>query len=175
MNVWKWVLTVLFSFTLFGQQKESSCVLETGRNGDLVQIRAEAFPGGHDMFIRPIGCAATPANRVVLVWADDLLSANGDTVRKDAAFAEFKRLLKATLPLRPDTFGVGQSRYRVVANFEGRLEVARSAGLVHDPRSKKAVGLEGFGHPLPFARFRLVATGVLQIESEERRPRLAVD
>jgi hypothetical protein len=165
---------LLFSVVLFGQTKDgSSCVLETAKNGDVVKFRAEVFPTGHDVFIRPTGCAVNSANRVILVWADDpSLGAAKASVRKDSAFSEFNRLLKATLPLPANGVGVGETRYKVIADFEGRLEVAASAGLKRDPQGKKVIGMEGFGHPMPFTRFRLVASGVSQIESTERQPML---
>ncbi len=170
MKPWKWALAVLWGIGLCGQSNEGPCPLDTAKNGDVVKIRGEAFPGGHDMFIRPASCATSPANRVILVWADDpSLSSNRVSVRKDAAFTEFDRLLKSTFPLPPNAVGVGQSRYRVLADFEGRLQVAQSAGLKRDPKSKKVVRLEGFGHPMPFTRFRLIATGVSRIESKEQK------
>lgn len=170
MKPGKWALTVLWGVGLYGQSKGDPCPLDTAKNGDVVKIRGEAFPGGHDVFIRPAACATSPTNRVILVWADDpSLSTNRASVRKDAAFTEFNRLLKSTFPLPPNGVGVGQSRYRVLADFEGRLEVAQSAGLKRDPKSKKVVRLEGFGHPMPFTRFRLIAKGVSRIESNEQQ------
>lgn len=170
MKPGKWALAVLWGVGLYGQSNGGPCPLDAAKNGDVVKIRGEAFPGGHDMFIRPAACATSPANRVILVWADDpSLSTNRASVRKDTAFTEFNRLLKSTFPLPPNGVGVGQSRYRVLADFEGRLEVAQSAGLKRDPKSKKVVRLEGFGHPMPFTRFRLIATGVSRIESKEQQ------
>ncbi|MCL4797463.1 MAG: hypothetical protein KJZ84_23065 [Bryobacteraceae bacterium] len=169
MTLPKCALTVLCGLTLFGQSSGGTCPLDSAENGDVVKLRGEAFSAGHDTFIRPTACAFDPANRVILVWADDpLLSTNKASVRRDADFTEFTRLLKATFRLPPNAGGIGQARYRVFADFEGRLEVAPSTGLKRDPRSKKVVRLEGFGHPMPFTRFRLVATGVSRIESEEQ-------
>jgi hypothetical protein len=166
------VIILCASSILLGQARDgSSCVLETAKDGDAVKFRGEVFPTGHDVFIRPSGCAVNPANRVILVWADDSsLGAPKASVRKDAAFSEFNRLLKATLPLPSNGVGVGEARYEVVADFEGRLEVAPSAGLKRDPQGKKVIGIEGFGHPMPFTRFRLVSSGVSRIESMERQP-----
>jgi hypothetical protein len=170
MKPGKWALAVLWGVGLYGQSKGEPCPLDTAKNGDVVKIRGEAFAGGHDMFIRPAACATSPAHRVILVWADDpSLSTNRASVRKDAAFTEFDRLLKSTFPLPPNGVGVGQSRYRVLADFEGRLEIAQFAGLKRGPKSKKVVRLEGFGHPMPFTRFRLIATSVSRIESKEQQ------
>ena len=174
MTTGKWVSAVLWGIGLYGQSKGVPCPLDAAKNGDLVTIRGEAFRGGHDMFIRPAACATSPTNRVILVWADDAsLSANQASVRRDSAFREFDRLLKATLPLPPNSAGVGPSRYRILADFEGRIEVAPSAGLKRNSDKTKVVRLEGYGHPMPFTRFRLLATGVSMVVSEEHLQREA--
>ena len=189
MTTGKWVSAVLWGIGLYGQSKGVPCPLDAAKNGDLVTIRGEAFRGGHDMFIRPAACATSPTNRVILVWADDAsLSANQASVRRDSAFREFDRLLKATLPLPPNSAGVGPSRYRILADFEGRIEVAPSAGLKRNSGrievapsaglkrnsdKTKVVRLEGYGHPMPFTRFRLLATGVSMVVSEEHLQREA--
>lgn len=117
---------------------------------------ARRFFGGTTCSSARLLAQRGPANRVILVWTDDPpLSTNRASVRKDAIFAEFNRLLWEE--------GVGQSRYRVLADFEGRLGVAQSTGLKREPKSKKVVRLEGFGHPMPFTRFRLISTGVSRI------------
>jgi len=156
---------------MFVQSKDEVCLLDTAKNGATLKIRGEAFPGGHDTFIRPIVCVADPANRVILVWADDPSVTPRSKVRRDAAFFEFNRLLRATYPIPNNSVGSGQLRYQAIADFEGRLEVANAAGLKLDPKSKKVVGIQGFGHPIPFTRFRFVATGVSRIVSTEQQPR----
>jgi len=164
-------LSILCGVTVFGQSNQEPCVLDTAKNGDVVKIRGEASAGGHDAFILPASCVTGPSNRVILIWADNpSLSGAKTSVRRDEAFSEFNRLLKATFPLPPNSVGLGQPRYQVLADFEGRLEVAPSVGFKRDPKSKKVVGIEGFGHPMPFSRFRLLATGVSRIESKEQSP-----
>jgi hypothetical protein len=162
----------LWSAALLPQVKDGSCVLYTAESGDLVKVRGAAYPGGHDTFIRPVGCEQNAANRVILVWGDDRSLGTGKTeVRRNADFFRFHDLLRAAFPLPPNAFGTGQPRYRVVADFEGRLEVASAVGLKRDPKRTKVIGLEGFGHPLPFTRFRLVATSVSGIEANEQEKR----
>lgn len=163
----KLALTVLSFGVALGQ----GCVLETAKSGDVVKIRAEAKWAAHDMFIRPSSCSTGPENRVILVWADDpILLGTKATVRRDSVFSDFNRLLNETFPLPANSVGTGQPRYQVVAEFEGKLEVAPSAGYKRDPKTKKIIGLEGFGHPVPFTRFRLLATGVSRVESKEQQP-----
>jgi hypothetical protein len=160
---------------LFAQPRKDSCLLYAAKSGDAVKIVGTVFAGGHDTFIRPVGCEENPSNRVILVWADDPLLATGKAqVRRDADFSRFNELLSATFPMPPNSVGTGQSRYRVVAEFEGRLEISNEAGLKRDPKTGKVTGLDGFGHPMPFTKFRLVATSVSRVEAtEEQRPSAA--
>lgn len=156
---------------LLAQSKEP-CLLKTASHGDSVKVRAEVFTTGHDTFIRPTHCEVSPDNRVILIWGDDpSLGVGKINIIRDSSFSEFNRLIKATHPLPPNGFGVGESRYRVVADFQGRLEIAASAGLKRDSKGKKIVGMEGFGHPMPFTRFRLVLTSVSRIEENEQKPK----
>lgn len=167
----RWLLTFLWGAALLAQPKEDSCLLHAAKSGDSVKVRGAAFLGGHDSFIRPAGCEENASNRVILVWGDDPSLATGKAeVRRDADFSRFNELLRATFPLPPNSVGTGQSRYRVVAEFEGRLEVSNEAGLKRDPKTRKVTGLEGFGHPIPFTRFRLLATSVSRIEATKEQP-----
>lgn len=165
----RWLLTLLWSAVLLGQPKDGTCILDGAKNGDLVHFRGAVFVTGHDLFIRPTSCPESSDNRVILVWGDDpSLGAAKAGVRKDDSFAEFTEAVNATFPLPPGGVGTGRPRYRVVADFKGRLQVANSAGLKRDPKTKKAVGTEGFGHPMPFTRFRLVTVSVSHIEKTEQ-------
>lgn len=171
MMLLRWGSIVLWSAALLGQTQEGSCILDNAKNGEVVKIRGAVFPTGHDVFIRPANCRESSDNRVILVWGDDpSLGSSKSEVRKDDAFSEFNDRIRATFPLPPGGAGVGQPRYRVVADFEGRLEIAASSGLKRNPKSKKVVGTEGFGHPMPFTRFRLVAISVSGIETTEQQP-----
>ncbi len=165
------LLTIFWSAALFGQAKEgSSCVLDSAKDGDLIKVRGEVFLTGHDTFIRPVDCPDSPTNRAIVVWADDpSLGTDKASVRRDAQFSEFNRFVNAAFPLPPNAVGVGQPRYQVHADFEGRLQVAKAAGLKRDPEGKKVIGIEGLGHPMPFTRFRLLASGVSKVDSKEQQ------
>jgi hypothetical protein len=154
---------------LFGQ--DQSCLLGTARNGDLTKVRAEIYSTGHDVFLRLRSCKADYAQPVILLWSDDvsLTSEKRSPVKKDEAYFKYEKLVAATFPLPPNAIGVGQSRYRVTASFEGRLEVASWAGLRRDPKSQKLLK-EGFGHPTPFTRYRLIARSVSDVEAKEQIP-----
>ncbi len=167
----RWVVVLFCGSALIAQSKPESCVLDTARNGDPVKIGGVAVVSIHDLFIWPVGCQESPANRVILVWGDDPDLAARTEVRRDTAFGEFEELLRATFPLPPNAVGSGAPRYQVQAEFEGRLDIAPSAGVKRDSRTKKVIGIEGFGHPMPFTRFRLVVTAVSSVRATElKRP-----
>lgn len=56
----------------------------------------------------------------------------------------------------------------MTAEFQGRLDIADSAGWKKDKKSGKVTGVEGFGHPLPFTRYRLVVASISKVEAIER-------
>lgn len=149
-------------------QANPGCMLDTAKDGVFLTMRGEVFPTGHDTFIRPIRCDKNTSNRVIIIWGDDASLKEGTiVVDRNADFLRFNRLVGKTIPLPPNSMGVGKSRYRITADFEGRLDVAPSSGLIRDPKSQKAIGIEGFGHPMPFTRFRLVVRSVSNIEAIE--------
>jgi hypothetical protein len=84
----RWCSIVLWSAALLAQTREGSCILDYAKNGEVVKIRGQVFPTGHDVFIRLANCQESSENRVILVWDDDLsLGSRKIEVRKDAAFS----------------------------------------------------------------------------------------
>ena len=149
-----------------GLAQSGKCVIETVKNGAMVAVRGVVFPGGHDMFIRPAQC---PDNRVIVMYGDDPAVARRDRlqVKRDSSFQEFERYLKEQQPSRPNEICQQCPKYQVTAELSGRLDIAPSAGVKRNPKTGKATGLEGYGHPLPFTRFRLVLTGVSDVTTKE--------
>jgi hypothetical protein len=39
--------------------------------------------------------------------------------------------------------------------------------MTKDPKTGKVIGFEGYGHPLPFTRFRLVVTSISNVTAKE--------
>jgi len=143
------------------------CVLDTASNGGVVKIRGEVSAGGHDLFIRPEGCWS---NRVILIYGDDpSLGKAKLSIRRDEPFRRFEKYLNEEQAPRPNQICRQCMKYRVTGEFEGRLEITASAGLKRDPKTGKVVGMDGFGHPVPFSRFRLVFTSVSNVEAVERK------
>lgn len=145
----------------------AGCVLDAASNGARVKIRGEVF-GGHDMCIQPAEC---PGYTIVLVYGDDAsLGKNRLPMKRDEAFRQFEKYVNEPQPSTPDEICKECPKYRVTADFDGRLDVARSAGFRRNAKTGKVVGIEGFGHPRPFTRYRLVVTGISNVDAVERRP-----
>lgn len=145
--------------------QSGQCFIETVKNGTLVTVRGVVFPGGHDMFIRPEQC---PDNRVIVTYGDDPALGRGRLqVKRDDSFQAFERYLKEQQPSKPNEICQQCPKYQVTAELSGRLDIAPSAGVKRNPKTGKATGLEGYGHPLPFTRFRLVLTSVANVTVKE--------
>lgn len=146
--------------------ESGKCVIETAKNGTMVKVRGVVFPGGHDMFIRPEQC---PENRVIVTYADDrsLKQIHHLHVQRDEAFRMFEQYLKEEQLSSPNEICRQCPKYEVNAELTGRLDIARSAGLKRNPKTGKVIRLEGYGHPLPFTRFRLVVTSVANVITKE--------
>lgn len=143
-----------------------SCILNSARNGDVVKVRGEVFSTAHDMFIRLREC---PDNRVILVYGDaPSLGESRLSVTRDDSFRQFEKYSGEKQLPKANEMSSQNPKYRVTANFEGRLDIAASAGWKKDSKTGKVIGIEGFGHPRPFTRYRLVVTRVSNVEAAER-------
>jgi hypothetical protein len=147
--------------------QNEKCILETAKSGELVSFRGEASSTDHDIIIRPKGC---PKCRIILTYGDDRQALGKETlnVRRDDALMQFERYLQEQIPSQPNETCKLCPRYRVFADFEGRLDKAASAGLKKDPKSGKVIGTEGFGHPLPYTRYRIVVTRLSNVQAVDR-------
>jgi hypothetical protein len=142
-----------------------TCVIDTAKNGAMVKIRGVVSPGRHDIIIRPEHC---PDNRVIVIYGDDPeLGRAGLVVKRDDSFREFQKYLREQQPSKPSAYCQQCPRYQVTAELSGRLDIASSVELKRDSKTGKAISLEGYGHPLPFTRYRLVMTAVSNVEAVE--------
>lgn len=162
--LYKCILWGAWAVAAYGQQT-ASCPLAGAKNGDTVVLRGEVFPTGHDTFVRPAGCE----ERVILVYGDDpSLGKSKIPVTRDEAFKRYEEYLKAEQQPAGITDCKECWKYRVTAEIHGRLDITESAGWKKDPKSGRVTGVEGFGHPLPFTRYRLVIAGISKVEAAER-------
>ncbi|HSW40163.1 MAG TPA: hypothetical protein VLL97_11795 [Acidobacteriota bacterium] len=163
------LIVFLIGLGLSGIQDTSQtvlCILSTARNGEMVKVRGEVFSTAHDVFIRLKEC---PENQVILVDGDDPSLGEAQlTVTRDDSFRKFEKYSAEEQLSKVNEMSRLNPKYRVTADFEGRLEIAASAGLKKDSMTGKVIGIEGFGHPRPFTRYRLVVTSVSNVEASER-------
>lgn len=146
---------------------QTNCPLENAENGKEITFRALVMPTAHDTLLKPLGCQ----DRVVLDYPDE--NANGvpaSSLRRDRNFSRFKRAIVAHEKGTATKLCMECWKYEVVADFRGRLDVAQRAGLKLHEGSQKVIGVEGFGHPMPFTRFRLVLKSVANVEATRAKP-----
>lgn len=163
-----WLLKGLIAGLLFANmacaQNQAVCPLSTAKNGEMVILEGEAIHGAHDGLLRLTGCE----DEVVLAYADDSrISQPKLNLRKDEMFKRFRGLFNAEQDAQPNSVCKECWKYRITAKFEGRLDITESAGLKKNSKTGK-VDIVGFGHPVPFTRYRLVVTGVSNVEAAER-------
>jgi hypothetical protein len=148
-----------------GVSGPGTCPLVTAKDGDTLRLRGEVLPTAHDVVLKPIDCA----DRVLLVRGDDArLGERRLPLERDAAFQQYVQKLTAQVQIPGITVCRECWKYRLTAEFRGRLDVSPSVGLKTDPKTGAIVGVEGFGHPLPHTRYRLVFSHVSNVEAAER-------
>jgi hypothetical protein len=163
-----WLLKGFFACLLFATvacaQSQSTCPLSTAKNGEMVNLEGEAIHGAHDGLLRLAGCK----DEVVLAYADDpSLSQPKLNSRKDEMFKRFRELFNAEQDVQPNSVCKECWKYRVTAKFEGRLDITESAGWKKNSKTGKIEGIVGYGHPIPFTRYRLVVVSVTKVEAVE--------
>jgi hypothetical protein len=153
------------------QDESTACVLSTATNGQMLRVRGQVGHAPHDMLVKIPNCDEA----VVLTYAadpDGLYAASATSVnvrretpivnqpnlklRKDREFQRFQKYVGATYKSRGKNICMECYKYEVEATFTGRLDVSKKAGFTFDEQSHKIIGLDGFGHPRPFTRYRLV-------------------
>jgi len=111
--------------------KLPSCHGEEWRHRDL---KGEAMHGAHDGLIRIDGCA----DEVLLAYADDpSLRESKLSLKKDEMFGKFVEYFNAEQPSQPNVVCRECWRYRVTAEFTGRLDIAESSGWRKDAKTGK--------------------------------------
>ncbi len=163
-----WLLNGLIAILLLANiacaQSQAVCPLSTAKNGEMVILEGEAIHGAHDGLLRLAGCE----NEVILAYADDpRISQPKLNLKKDEMFERFRELFNAEQDAQPNSVCKECWKYRITAKFEGRLDITESAGLNKNSKTGK-VDIVGFGHPVPFTRYRLVVTRVSNVEAAER-------
>lgn len=141
---------------------ENDCPLENAKDGQTITFRAVVMATAHDMLLRPLGCQ----DRVLLEYPDEKLNGMpASSLRRDRNFSRFTRFTVAQEKGTATAMCKECWKYEVVADFRGRLDMAQRAGFTFDEKSEKVIGIDGFGHPMPFTRFRLVLSSVSNVRA----------
>ncbi|MBI3664258.1 MAG: hypothetical protein HY234_14565 [Acidobacteria bacterium] len=127
----------------------------------MVRVHGTVVRGPHDIYLLASGPEGT--EEIILAFADDPevnpkpnFRVNNHNLRR-----KFEQHLGAKVGRRGGKLSAGAYRYEVSATFVGRFDVSKEIGFVRG-EDGGIRGIEGFGHPFPFTRYRLV------IESIER-------
>lgn len=172
------VLFVICSTVTSAQRPDQNvCTLSSFTNGQIVTVHGKIVHGSHDMTLDITNC-----ERVVLTYADDpnfshTASATSINVPhetrvdnrtalqllRDREFRRFEKYVGANYKGTNRRPCMECYKYEVEATFRGRLDVSRKVGLTIDEQTHNIVSMDGFGHPRPFTRYRLVIGSVSDV------------
>ena len=169
------LLLLLFNFSAWAgaqQADQSGCVLSTATNGQVVTVRGKVRSEPHDMGFAIPGCNDT----VLLTYAGDRdTDVSADQLQKDENLRQFRDYTSAVYKSTKKNLCVQCMKYGdVEATLTGKLEIATmppgtsidTTGFIHDS-SGKVVGKFGWGHPVPFAKYRLVIQSVSNVAARK--------
>ena len=150
----------------------SGCVLSTATAGHIITMRGKVSSEPHDMAFEIRGCSDT----VLLTYAGDRDNdVSADQLQKDDNLKQFQTYTSAVYKSTGKSLCIQCMKYGdVEATLTGKLEVATMppgttkdpAGFLHDS-SGKIVGKFGWGHPVPFAKYRLVIESVSDVKARK--------
>jgi hypothetical protein len=153
------------------QSNQPACALSSYANGGTVTLKGTVVDGPHDMLLSISGCP----DAVVLAYGE---ASEQSPNLKEHGNANLKRFQKYTSAVYQGTKNhpCGSCpMYQVQATLTGKLEVATipagttkdSLGLLHDASGKIVGKWGGWGHPLPFAGYRLVIFSVAYVNAQK--------
>ena len=138
-----------------------ACLLATARDGQTLTVQGKVRSEPHDMAFDIPGCGQT----VLLTFAGDKDNQVGGTeLRRDEELRRFQKYTSSVYKSTGKNVCLQCSEYGdVEAELTGKLEIASMppgatrdrAGFIRD-QSGKIIGQFGWGHPIPFASYRLM-------------------
>jgi hypothetical protein len=154
---------------------EAKCVLSTASNGQTLTVKGKARNTAHDLVFDIPGCDEA----VLLTFAGNRDNDVSVTeLRRDSELKRFQKYTTSVYTNRGKSNCMDCLEYGdVEAELTGRLEIATippgatrdSSGLLRD-QSGKFIGMSGWGHPSPFARYRLVIQSVAHGKAQKLPP-----
>ena len=182
------ILPVLLAVAAFGQDTamheaghtaasvaETGCVLSTASNGQTITVQGTVRRSPHDMGIDIPGCKEI----VLLTFAGDQDNkVSGAELRQDGELKRFQKYTRSVYKGTKKNICMDCPKYDdVQAELTGKLEIASvppgakrdASGLLWD-QSGKFIGSSGWGHPAPFARYRLVIMSAAHVKARKLPP-----
>lgn len=154
---------------------ESKCVLSTASNGQTLTVSGEARSTAHDLALDIPGCDET----VLLTFAGSKDNdVSGSELRQDDELKRFQKYTSSVYESTGDNICLECRKYGdVEAELTGKLEIATvppgatkdKANFLRDG-SGKIIGTFGWGHPVPFAGYRLVIQSVAHVKARKLPP-----
>lgn len=158
--------------TAFAQNGTGVCILDAAKDGQVITLRGKVVNEPHDMGFHIPDCDEL----VLLTYAGDRDNElSGDQLRRDENLKQFQKYTSSTYKSQGKSVCIECMKYGdVEATLTGKLEIATvppgttkdALGFLHDP-SGKIVGKSGWGHPIPFAKYRLVIKSVSNIAAKK--------
>ncbi len=157
------------------QSRAPKCVLSTASDGQTIAVRGKVSSAAHDMTFDIPGCNET----VLLTFAGgDDNDVSGSELRKDDQLRRFQKYTSSVYKSTSKNKCMECAKYvDVGAELTGKLQIATippgatkdRAGFIRD-QSGKVIGQFGWGHPAPFAGYRLVIQSVSHVKARKQPP-----
>jgi hypothetical protein len=153
---------------------ETGCVLSTARSEEVITVQGKFRREPHDNGFDIQGCDIT----VLLTFAGNSDNhVSGNELRKDGELQRFQKYTMSFYMGNRKNICIDCMKYDVEAEITGKLEIASvppgatrdSFGLLRD-QSGKVIGTYGWGHPSPYARYRLVILSVANVKAKKLPP-----
>jgi len=154
---------------------EAGCVLSAVSNGQTITVQGKVRNEPHDLGFDISGCKET----VLLTFAGDQDNdVSAEKLRRDGELRRFQKYTSSVYKSTGKNVCMDCSKYGdVEAELTGKLEIANvPSGATRDPsgllrdQSGKVIGMSGWGHPSPFARYRLVIFSVAHVKARKLPP-----
>lgn len=153
-------------------RSDSGCILSTASNGQVITVHGKTVQEPHDLGFEIAGCKET----VLLTYAGDQDNeVSAIELHRDENLARFRKYTTSTYKSTKKSICMQCMKYGdVEAILTGKLEIASippgttkdPTGFLRDP-SGKVVGKWGWGHPVPFAGYRLVIQSVSKVTARK--------
>ena len=157
------------------QNDAPSCVLSTTANGQTLTVRGKVRSTAHDMAFDIPGCN----EMVLLTFAGDKDNdVSGSELSRNDELRRFQKYTSSVYKSTGKNICMECAKYGdVEAELTGQLQIATmppgatkdKAGFIRDA-SGKIIGQFGWGHPVPFAGYRLVIQSVAHVKARKLPP-----